>query len=111
MINKNEIIKDIDVCNFKRNNGLVLTTLNILRNRYTKITDVLSVFITRGIVKSDLLDSVNFLSEEGYIGTRDIKTKEDVIFDIANWENIEIKLTGKGIRILMGGIFDNMIEV
>ena len=85
---------------FVHNNGKVLRTVNILRLKYNKLTGVQSVLEDDGIAEDEFLDSVNFLTEEGYIHLRRISNKEPAA-----------KLTGKGIRLLAGGIEDDMIEV
>ncbi len=111
MLDKDKLKREINANNFKRNNGVVLTTINILRYKYTKLSAIESVFIARGISRSELLDCVNFLSEECYIHLRNISTKEEVNLADIDYELLEAKLTGKGIRLLGGGIVDNMIEV
>ena len=74
---------------FVHNNGKVLRTVNILRLKYNKLTGVQSVLEDDGIAEDEFLDSVNFL----------------------DYTALEAKLTGKGIRLLAGGIEDDMIEV
>ncbi len=108
---KEKLKRQINASNFVKNNGIVLTTINILRYKYSKLSAIESVFKTRGIGKSEFLDSVNFLSEEGYIHLREIVSKEEVNLADIEYDLLEAKLTGKGIRLLGGGITDNMIEV
>ncbi|MDO4772978.1 MAG: type VI secretion protein [Bacillota bacterium] len=110
-VDKELLRRQISANNFIKNNGIVLTTINILRFKYSKLSAIESVFRTRGVSKSEFLDSVNFLSEEKYIRLREITTKEEVELADVDWDTLEAKLTGKGIRLLGGGIEDNMIEV
>ena len=79
---------------FVHNNGKVLRTVNILRLKYNKLTGVQSV-----------------LEEEGYIHLRRISNKEPAALADTDYTALEAKLTGKGIRLLAGGIEDDMIEV
>ncbi len=111
MDEREKLKKLVSANNFIKNNGMVLTTINILRYKYTKLSAIESVFNTRGISRSELLDCVNFLSEEGYIHLREIASKEEVNLADIDYELLEAKLTGKGIRLLARGIVDNMIEV
>lgn len=55
---------------FVHNNGKVLRTVNILRLKYNKLMGVQSVLEDDGIAEDEFLDSVNFLTEEGYIHLR-----------------------------------------
>ena len=93
------------------NNGKVLRTVNILRLKYNKLTGVQSVLEDDGIAEDEFLDSVNFLTEEGYIHLRRISNKEPAALADTDYTALEAKLTGKGIRLLAGGIEDDMIEV
>lgn len=97
--------------NFVRNNGRVLTTINILRYQYTKLSSISSLLEEEGIEADEFLDSVNFLTEEKYITLRNIKTHEEATLADESYELLEAKLTGRGIRLLAAGITDNMIEV
>lgn len=103
--------KQLRAGNFVRNNGEVLRTINILRYKYNKLTGVGSVLADRGISDGEYLDSVNFLAEEGYIHLREIASKADASLSDSDYRTLEAKLTSKGIRLLAGGIEDNMIEV
>lgn len=97
--------------NFIRNNGKVLRTVNILRFKYNKLSGVQNVLEDDGIAEDEFLDSVNFLAEEGYIHLRRISSKEEASLADSDYTALETKLAGKGIRLLAGGIKDEMIEV
>ena len=90
--------------NFVHNNGLVLRIINILRYKYNRLTG-------HGVSEDEYLDSVNFLAEEGYIHLRLAADKTPASLADNDYRDIEAKLTGKGIRLLSGGIRDNQIEV
>ena len=97
--------------NFVRNNGRVLRTINILRIKFNKLTGAKNVLKDDGIAEDEFLDSVNFLAEEGYIHLRHMATKGPASLADNHFETLEARLTGKGIRLLAGGIDDKMIEV
>ena len=63
------------------------------------------------MTEDEFLDSVNFLALEGYIHLREVSSKHDASLADKAYQTLEAKLTGKGIRLLAGGIEDNMIEV
>ena len=97
--------------NFVHNNGLVLRIINILRYKYNRLTGVKDVVAGHGVSEDEYLDSVNFLAEEGYIHLRLAADKTPASLADNDYRDIESKLTGKGIRLLSGGIRDNQIEV
>lgn len=97
--------------NFVRNNGRVLRTINILRHKYNKLSGIQNVLEDDGISQDEFLDAVNFLALEGYIDLRDVATKGPASLADNRFETLEARLTGKGIRLLAGGIDDKMIEV
>ena len=103
-MDKETLLKKASSASFKQANGQVLRTINILRERYNKLEVVQSVL-------GSFVDSVNFLSMEGYIQLRKIDGHE--IADIADtsYKDLEAKVTGKGVRLLAGNISDGMIEV
>ena len=103
--------RKLNAGNFVRNNGLVLRTINILRYEYNKLRGVQNVLENQGVSEDEFLDSINFLAEEEYIKLRTITSKENASLADYNFEMIEAKLAAKGIRLLAGGIDDNMIEV
>lgn len=108
---ENEMAKRLRQGNFRKNNGAVLRTINILRYKYNKLTGVCSVLADNGVAEDEFLDSVNFLAEEGYIALRDIASKDDAGLADYRYNALEAKLTAKGIRLLAGGIDDALVEV
>lgn len=103
--------RQLSAANFIRNNGRVLRTINILRDRYNKLATIESVLRGEGVSEGEFLDSVNFLSQEGYIHLRDVANKKSAILADSDFRMLEANVTGKGIRLLAGGIDDNMIEL
>lgn len=105
-------LDQINAEEFKVNNGKVLRMINILRHNYNKLKSIKQVIENDDVNEKEFLDSINFLSLEGYIDLRLIDTKKNINFaDCDDYKKLEAKLTGKGIRLLAGGINDNMIEV
>lgn len=104
--------RKLNAGNFIENNGKVLRTINILRYKYNKLSGVERVLHDTGVAEDEFLDCINFLSDEGYIHLRQISSKSDAkLSDIDDFSSLEAKLTSKGIRLLAGGIDDNLIEV
>ena len=97
--------------NFVMNNGRVLSTINLLREKYNDLRSVCKAVSYEGIDKQEFIDSVNFLAEEEYIHLREISSKESANLADYDYQALEAKITGKGIRLLGGGIADNMVDL
>lgn len=113
MDNRKALKQRLEAGNFVSNNGRVLRTINILRYKYNKLKSVETVLNEDGIEQWEFLDCVNYLTEEGYIRLRDISTHEEIpeLSQDVNYKDLEGKLTAKGIRLLAGGLKDDLIEV
>lgn len=96
---------------FMMNNGRVLLTINLLREKYNALRSVEKGLKGEGIDRQEFIDSVNFLHEEGYIYLRDMETKEAAGLADSDYQALEAKVTGKGIRLLGGGLSDDMVDL
>lgn len=105
----NTIRKKLRAGNFVENNGRVLRIINILRHKYNKLSGI--HYVLSDLQEDEVLDSINFLFEEGYIHLRDIDTKKDANLADSDYKRLEAKLTGKGIRLLSGEIDDSAVAV
>ncbi len=95
---------------FSDNNSRVLRAINTLRTRYVRIKD-LEYGLEPDMNKSEIIDSVNYLNEGGYIKLRETGSRREVE-DLADEEpeRLEAKLTAKGIAFLNGKIDDPCIR-
>ena len=96
---------------FMVNNGRVLMTINLLREKYNALRSVEKGLKAEGIERQEFIDSVNFLHEEGYIYLRDMESREQANLADVEYQTLEAKVTGKGIRLLGGGITDEMVDL
>lgn len=96
---------------FMVNNGRVLMTINLLREKYNALRSVEKGLKAEGIERQEFIDSVNFLHEEGYIYLRDTESREPANLADVEYQTLEAKVTGKGIRLLGGGITDEMVDL
>lgn len=96
---------------FMMNNGRVLSTINLLREKYNPLRSVEKAVSYEAIERQAFIDSVNFLQEEGYIHLRDIKSHENASLADFDYQTLEARVTGKGIRLLGGGLEDNMVDL
>lgn len=94
---------------FVNNNGHVLRTINILRYRYVPLSD--TQYALEKMPENELLDSINYLSESGYIQMREISSHTPGTLADYDFEQLEAKLTDKGIRLLSGKLRDELVEI
>ncbi len=102
-------MKLIKAGKFKENNGSVMRTVNMLRYQYHPLKSI--KYALPEITEGELLDSINFLHEAGYIKLRNTLTKDPASLADVSYEELEAKLTDKGIRLLAGGITDSCIII
>lgn len=107
--NKDDALKKIRAARFIKNNGAVIRAINLLRYKYEQLSDV--KYALDDIEDADYLDSINYLSESGYISLRHIKNKQPAEIADVDFVDLEAKLTAKGIKLLAGSIYDEMVEV
>ena len=94
---------------FIKNNGRVLRTINLLRYKYEKLEEV--KYALEDMPENEYLDSLNYLSEAGYIQMRRVTSKRIAEIADVDYIQLEAKLTEKGIRLLAGKLQDDLIEV
>ena len=105
---KETLRKRIEASNFIENNGTVIRTINHLHCVYNKLKTIKSVL---NMELDEIVDSVNYLYEEGYIHLRHIDSKEAASLADTNFSDLEAKLTAKGIRFIAGKIKDDCIDL
>lgn len=108
MPEKEEIFAKMRQGRFKENNGRVLRTINILRNRYVRLTDC--QYALDDITDADFLDCINFLFRAGYIDLRTCSGHKAANIADFEYDDLEAAVSEKGIRLLGGEITDKMIE-
>lgn len=102
------MIKKERSANFIENNGKVLRGINMIRIDFNKLSSIRTAL---GIDKDEYADSVNYLIESGYIRIRHRDTHKDVELADYGMDDIEGKLTAKGIQLLAGVIEDPCVNV
>lgn len=107
-MNPDMMIKKARAANFVENNGKVLRGINMLRIDFNKLSSIRSAL---GIDKDEFADSVNYLIESDFIRIRHCDTHKVVELADYGMDEIEGKLTAKGIQLLAGVIEDSCITV
>lgn len=108
-MNNNEIKAKMRAGRFVKNNGRVLRIINLLRYKYEKLEEV--KYALDDMPENEYLDSLNYLTEAGYIQLRCISDKRIAEIADVDYTQLEAKLTEKGIRLLAGEISDSLVEV
>ncbi|MBR6242115.1 MAG: type VI secretion protein [Ruminococcus sp.] len=95
---------------FFRNNGIVLKGINLLREKYVALSE-LKYALEPTMTEQELRDSVNYLSESGYINMRDIRSKQPTTPADCDLYQTEAKVSAEGIKIIACVKSDECIEV
>lgn len=104
-----EMLKRMEAGAFIANNGRVLRTINIIKGKYIKLSQVR--YALPNATFEDIFKSINFLAEEDYIHVRRTESKEVANISDFNFDDLEAKLSGKGIRLLCGDLKDRAVDV
>lgn len=95
---------------FFRNNGVVLKGINLLREKYVQLSE-LKYALEPTLTEQELRDSVNYLSESGYINMRNIRSKQPTTLADCDFYELEAKVSAEGIKIIACVKSDECIEV
>lgn len=112
-MNREEMMRKIRANEFPRNNGHVLSCINLLDRRdFSPLERVMTGVRSWGVEKAEFLDSIHFLRLSGYIETRTIEGKKpDADLADHDYSEIEARVSAKGIRLLQGSITDECVIV
>ncbi|MGN0619101.1 MAG: type VI secretion protein [Ruminiclostridium sp.] len=108
-MNAMEINENIKRGRFVKNNGRILRAINVLRTQYISLSD-LYLGISTDVKENEYTDSINYLTEIGYIRLRNKATKTVSTLADDNLCDLEAKLTADGIKFLAGRLSDDCIE-
>lgn len=103
-----DTLKRVSARNFAENNGSVLRTINLLKTKYNKLK-ILQYALN--IEKSEIEKSINYLFEAQYLNLRDIDSKKPTSLADADFNDIEGKLTARGIQLLAGVLTDECVDI
>ena len=109
-MDKNSIEQKIRQERFVKNNGKVLRTINMYRDKFMALSD-LRFALEPNLSAAEIIDCVNYLSESNFIRLRKRYTHEDTILADTDFDEIEAKLSADGIKLLAGRKTDECIEI
>lgn len=105
-----EMTERIQQKKFFRSNAQVLKGINLLRTKYIALTEF-KYALEPTVTESEFRDSVNYLSESGYINMRNIHNKQPTTLADCDFEDIEAKVSADGIKIIACVKSDECIDV
>lgn len=108
MDNRDKMMRRMRAGKCIETNGRVLRAINLLRHKYERLTDV--HYALYDVDERSYLDSINYLTEAGYIKLRRIDSHTPATIEDEEWTELEAKLTDKGIQLLGGQIADKMVR-
>lgn len=106
-MNPEEIIKRARAAVFSKNNGKILRGINMLGTDYKNLTSIRSAL---NIDKDEFADSVNYLIESKFIQIRNVYTGAEAELADYPMDELECKLTAKGVQLLYGRISDPCVD-
>lgn len=107
-MDKAELQRRIEAGTFAADNGRVLRTINILIGKDIKLRSLAYALPDMG--SAELAQSLYYLQEAGYIHARNLCGKTDVDVADADYDEAEVRLTARGMQILMGYTADPAVK-
>ena len=88
----------------------MLKGINLLREKYVQLSE-LKYALEPTLTEQELRDSINYLSESGFINMRNIRSKQPTSLADCDFYEIEAKVSAEGIKIIACVKSDECIEV
>lgn len=104
-----ELQRRIKAGEFAENTGKVLRTINILIGKDIKLSSL--QYALRDLTAADLAKSLYYLQDAGYLHARNVYSKEGADIASADYDDTEVRLTAKGMQLLMGYSSDPAVKV
>lgn len=108
-MNEQDILKKMRADKFIENNGIVLRAINIGRTNYNKLRQ-LRTALEPEIDRAEFSDCINYLAEAELITLRKCSDKSAANVADDDIDEIEAKVSAKGIRLLAGKLSDPCVR-
>lgn len=109
---REKVLAQMAAAEFQKANGIVMRTINLIfKNRWFKLSELITAVSSRNIEKESILDALDYLEGRKYIQARDVDSRLTVEVLEADEETTEIKLTSDGRLVNLGIIQDPGIEM
>ncbi len=108
---KKEFQERIRQKKFFHNNGIVLKGIYMLPGKYVRLTELKYAFCETTMSEQELIESINYLSESGYINMRKNHSEKNTTLADCEFNEIEAKVSALGIKIVTCARTDECIKV
>lgn len=105
-----EIRQKVEAENFARNNGRIIRVVNILAGEWIDLS-VVRAALENDMAGYDFDKSMIFLLKSGYLELRKRRSREKASWEDRRREDVEVALTGQGMKLAAYRITDEAVEV
>lgn len=107
IMNPEEMMKKARAAVFIKNNGKILRGINMIGTDYNNLAAIRSAL---NMDKDEFADSVNYLIESEFVRIRSVYTEAEAELTDYPMDELEGKLTAKGVQLLYGRISDPCVD-
>lgn len=113
MGNVKDDFADMMAAGFRKNNGIVIRTINAAFKRgWFKVKDLGQMLTAYSMSLNDIMDAIDYFEDRGYVEARDTDTKKNMrTCDIEEVDDIELRLTADGKLLGYQILADNGIDL
>ena len=108
-MDKDELKRRVEAGAFASNNGKVLRTINIIAGNDILLHSL--HYALTEIENGDLAESLYYLQDAGYIKARTAHGHKDADVAGADYDAVEVRITARGMQLLMGYAADPAVKV
>lgn len=108
-MDKEELRRRVEAGAFASNNGKVLRTINIMAGNDIPLRSL--QYALQEIGDGDLAESLYYLQDAEYIKARTTHGHEQADVAGADYDAVEVRITARGMQLLMGYATDPAIKV
>ncbi len=95
--------------NFAKNNGRVIRNINVLKGKWINLSVVEDTLT--GLKSGEIQESLQYLQQSEYIDVRHCVSHSKIDISECCYKELETRLSAKGIKLAMGFIDDDAVQV
>ncbi|MFT9055546.1 MAG: hypothetical protein ABF449_02815 [Ethanoligenens sp.] len=108
-MDKEELQRRIEAGAFAANNGKVLRAINIMAGNDIRLRSL--QYALAELSHGELSESLYYLQDSGYIKIRKANSHMEIEVSDADYDDTDVRITAKGMQLLMGYTTDPVIKV
>ena len=107
-----DLVRKVQAGELASNNGTVIRTLAVVGSdyKYLKLRSLL-LALAGSMERGALCRSVNYLADSGYLAVRSIEDKAPASVSDTELEDLEVKLTPRGLQLQRCVIKDPLVDM